>query len=91
MTKVEFLNKNMTLGEIEELMRTERLVVLPFSVNRDVYIVQNHHPQQVMMTDCSVNGIQLNGSWVDWASLDKGGGIYGSEFEALSAIAERGL
>ena len=58
----------------------------PFNLNRSVYIIQRGKPQNVMVTDVSLKGIQLNGSWMTWEELDKNGGIYGSEFEALSSI-----
>ena len=91
MKQVEVLDKSVSLEEIDELIRTGRVVTLPYALNRSVYIIQNHHPQQVMVTDISVKAVQLNGSWIDWETLERSGGIYGSEFEALSAIAEKGL
>ena len=91
MKRVEILDRKTSLAELDELIRAGRVITIPFTLNRSVYMVQNHHPQPVMVTDISVKAIQLNGSWIEWDTLEKSGGIFGSEFEALSAIAERNL
>ena len=56
-------------------------------MNRTAYIVINHKPFMVVVTDVSINGIQLSGSWYQWDELEKMGGVFESEFEALKAVA----
>jgi hypothetical protein len=41
----------------------------------------------VIATDISIRGVQLSGAWYTWEDVEAMGGVYESEFEALSAIA----
>ncbi len=91
MKKAEILSKKTCIEDIVEYIKMGRVFVMPYGLNRSVYVIINHNPQHVMVTDISVKGIQLNGAWISWEKLDEDGGIYESEFEALTAIAERGL
>ncbi len=91
MTRIEPLSKNTSLEELENMMKVGHVVVLPFKVAQNVYIIQNHKPQKVMVTDISMVGVQLNGVFSTWESIEDNGGIYVSEYDALSAMAARGL
>ena len=91
MIKVEVLDKNTSIADLVEMIKTGRVVTVPFSLNRSVYVINHHKPQNVMVTDVSLKGIQLNGAWISWEQLEQEGGIYGSEFDALNAISTKGL
>lgn len=91
MTKIETLSRDTSLEDLENMIKINKVVVLPFTLNKNVYIVKHHKPQKVMVTDISMKGIQLNGVFSTWEDLEANGGIYGSEYDALSAIATRGL
>ena len=79
--------KNLTLDQINHLIDTGHVFVTPLAMNRTAYIVINHKPFMVVVTDVSINGIQLSGSWYHWDELEKMGGVFESEFEALKAVA----
>ena len=79
--------KNLTLDQINHLIDTGHVFVTPPAMNRTAYIVINHKPFMVVVTDVSINGIQLSGSWYNWDELEKMGGVFESEFEALKAVA----
>ncbi|SDB02527.1 MULTISPECIES: hypothetical protein [unclassified Butyrivibrio] len=81
------LTKNLTLDQINHLIDTGHVFVAPLGMNRTAYIVINHKPFMVVVTDVSINGIQLSGSWYNWDELEKMGGVFESEFEALKAVA----
>ncbi|WP_029321846.1 hypothetical protein [Butyrivibrio sp. AE3004] len=81
------LTKNLTLDQINYLIDTGHVFVTPLGLNRTAYIVINHKPFMVVVTDVSVNGIQLSGSWYNWDELEKMGGVFESEFDALKAVA----
>ncbi|MCR5656152.1 MAG: hypothetical protein K6G06_01705 [Butyrivibrio sp.] len=81
------LNKNFTLDQINYMTDTGHIYVIPLALNRTAYIVINHKPFMVVVTDVSINGIQLSGSWYAWDELEKMGGVFESEFEALKAVA----
>ncbi|MCH4193619.1 MAG: hypothetical protein LKF52_15105 [Butyrivibrio sp.] len=83
----EKLQKNITIDELNHLIDTGHVYRFPFAINREVYIISNHKPSKVMVTDMSVKGIQLNGQWYSEKEIDEIGGVYGSEFEALSAVS----
>ncbi len=46
-------------------------------------------PQKKMVTDISRKAIQLNGVWSTWEQIEAEGGIYDSEFGALTALSQR--
>ena len=87
MIKTQPLNKNYTLDQLNHLIDTGHVFVTPFGLNRSCYIVVNHKPFMVIATDISIRGVQLSGAWYTWEDLEAMGGVYESEFEALSAIA----
>ena len=82
----EKLQKNITIDELNHLIDGGHVYRFQFAINREVYIISNHKPSKVMVTDMSVKGIQLNGPWYSEKELEEIGGVYGSEFEALSAL-----
>ena len=82
----EKLQKEITLEDLNLLIDTGHIYRFRFALNREVYIISNHKPSKVMVTDMSVKGIQLNGQWYSEKELEEIGGVYGSEFEALSAL-----
>ena len=86
MKKIEVLNKKYTIDQVMDAMRGNRVVILPFVLNEDVFVINNKKPQKKMVTDISLKGIQLNGVWTTWEELEAQGGLFESEFEALSAI-----
>lgn len=88
MVKVNVLDKNISIADLEDMIRSGRVFTTPFSLNRSVYVINHlNKPQNVMVTDISLKGIQLNGAWISWEQLEQEGGIFGSEFDALNAIA----
>lgn len=91
MVKVEVLDKNTSIADLVDMIKNSKVVTIPFSLNRSVYVINHSKPQNVMVTDVSLKAIQLNGAWISWEQLEKEGGIYGSEFDALNAIASKGL
>ena len=89
MTKVDILNKNYTINQVLDALRVGKLVVLPFLLNEDVFVINNNMPQKKMVTDISMKAIQLNGVWSTWEQIEAEGGIYDSEFGALTALSQR--
>ncbi len=87
MQRTMMLNKNFTLDQLNQLIDTGHVFVSPFAINRTAYIVINHKPFMVVVTDISLFAIQLSGQWYAWDELEKMGGVYESEFEALKAVA----
>ena len=82
----EKLQKDITLEELNHLMDTGHIYRFPFAINREVYIISNHKPTRVMVTDMSVKQIQLNGQWYTEEEVKRIGGVYDSEFAALRSI-----
>lgn len=87
MLKTTPLSKSISLDQLNHLVDTGHVFVTPFALNRACYIVVNHKPFMVIATDISIKGVQLSGAWYTWEDLEKMGGVYESEFEALKAIA----
>ena len=85
MTKIDVLNKNYTINQVLDALRVGKLVVLPFLLNEDVFVIN----QKKMVTDISMKAIQLNGVWSTWEQIEAEGGIYDSEFGALTALSQR--
>lgn len=88
MLRTQPLSKNLTLDQLNHLIDTGHVFMSPFGLNRSAYIVINHKPFMVIVTDVSINAIQLSGSWYTWEELERMGGVFDSEFEALKAVAE---
>ena len=88
MLRTQPLSKNLTLDQLNHLIDTGHVFLSPFGLNRSAYIVINHKPFMVIVTDISINAIQLSGSWYTWDELERMGGVFDSEFEALKAVAE---
>ena len=82
----EKLQKDITLEELNHLMDTGHIYRFPFAINREVYIISNHKPTRVMVTDMSVKQIQLNGQWYTEEEVKRIGGVFDSEFAALRSI-----
>jgi hypothetical protein len=87
MLKTMPLSKNYSLDQLNHLIDTGHVLVIPFALNRTAYIVVNHKPFMVIVTDISIKGVQLSGAWYSWDDLEVMGGVYESEFDALKAIA----
>ncbi len=81
------LSKTTTIDQLIHLIDTGHAFVSPFGLNRTAYIVVNHKPFMVVVTDISIKSIQLSGAWYTWEDLEAMGGVYESEFDALKAIA----
>ena len=81
------LSRSLSLDQINHLIETGHIYVMPFALNRTAYIVVNHKPFMVITTDISIKGIQLSGAWYTWEDIENMGGVYDSEFDALKAIA----
>ena len=84
----EKLQKDITIEDLNHLMDTGHIYRFPFAINREVYIISNHKPTRVMVTDMSVKQIQLNGQWYTEEEVKRMGGVYDSEFAALRSITE---
>lgn len=84
----EKLQKDITIEDLNHLMDTGHIYRFPFAINREVYIISNHKPTRVMVTDMSVKQIQLNGQWYTEEEVKRIGGVYDSEFAALRSITE---
>ena len=87
MLKTVPLSKNISIDQLNHLIDTGHVFVTPFGLNRTCYIVVNHKPFMVIATDVSIRGVQLSGSWYNWDELERMGGVFESEFEALKAVA----
>ncbi|MCR5100424.1 MAG: hypothetical protein K6B41_03610 [Butyrivibrio sp.] len=87
MVRSEILSKKISLQNLNLLIDTGHVYYFPFALNRTAYIVVNGKPSMVIVSDVSIKGIQLSGCWYSWEELDALGGVYDSEFEALTAIA----
>ena len=90
MMKTVPLSKSLSLDQLNHLIDTGHIFVTPFALNRTAYIVVKHQPFMVIVTDISIRGIQLSGAWYTWEDIEKLGGVYESEFDALKAIADGG-
>ena len=84
----EKLQKDITIEDLNHLMDTGHIYRFPFAINREVYIISNHKPTRVMVTDMSVKQIQLNGQWYTEEEIKRIGGVFDSEFAALRSITE---
>ena len=82
----EKLHKDVTLEDLNHLIDTGHIYRFPFAINREVYIISNHKPAKVMVTDMSVKQIQLSGQWYTEEEITKIGGVFDSEFAALRSI-----
>ncbi|MBP7348277.1 MAG: hypothetical protein KA965_06300 [Butyrivibrio sp.] len=82
----EKLQKDITIEDLNHLMDTGHIYRFPFAINREVYIISNHKPTRVMVTDMSVKQIQLNGQWYTEEEVKRIGGVFDSEFAALRSI-----
>ena len=80
------LQKDITIEDLNHLMDTGHIYRFPFAINREVYIISNHKPTRVMVTDMSVKQIQLNGQWYTEEEVKRIGGVFDSEFAALRSI-----
>ncbi len=89
MIRSEILSKKISIDNLNLLIDTGHVYYFPFALNRTAYIVVNNKPSMVIVSDISIKGVQLSGSWYTWEELDAMGGVFDSEFDALSAIAQR--
>ena len=88
--KTELLGKHVALDYLNYYIDLERVFLAPLSMNQEAYKVVNGKPSQVVVTDIGVNSIQLSGAWYTWEQLESMGGVFGSSFDALKAVAEKG-
>ncbi len=87
MMRTTGLSKTTSIDQLIHMIDTGHVFVSPFALNRTAYIVVNHKPFMVVVTDVSIRAVQLSGAWYSWEDLESMGGVYESEFEALKAIA----
>ena len=71
---------------LSKSVHLRRAFMVPYSINDYVWIIVNKKPTRVLVTDVGINSIQLNGRWYDWDEAEKSGGVFESEFEALSHL-----
>ncbi len=84
MDKTIAITKDTPQNEIHTAAKLGRAFIMPFSLNSFVWIILDGKATRTLVMDISVNAVQLNGRWYTWDELDSMGGIYESEFEALS-------
>ena len=84
----EKLQKEITLEDLNLLIDTGHIYRFRFALNREVYIISNHKPTRVMVTDMSVKQIQLHGQWYTEEEVKRIGGVFDSEFAALRSNTE---
>ncbi|WP_026506163.1 hypothetical protein [Butyrivibrio sp. NC3005] len=89
MDKARKVTRDITMSELIRLIDTGHIYDLPLIVGRDAYIVVKGQPSQVMVTDVAVKTVQLSGQWYTWEELEKLGGVYATEFEALASIHDK--
>lgn len=88
MVRTELLDPAGTsLMDLAVAVKSGRVAVFPWGLTKKVYVIHNRHPEEVMVTDISIKGVQLNGAWSTWEELEQNGGVYESEFAALNSIA----
>lgn len=80
------ITKDTPDSQIRLAAKLDRAYIIPFSLNSFVWIILDGRPTRTLVMDISVNAIQLNGRWYTWDELETLGGVYESEFEALSHI-----
>ena len=90
MMKTQLLEKNVALDELYNSIDMERVYLAPLSLNQEAYIVVRGKPSMVVVTDISVYGVQLSGAWYTWEQIDKMGGVFSSQFDALKAVTAPG-
>ena len=90
MLKTQALRKNVALDYLNYYIDMERVFLMPLSLNQEAYIVVHGKPAQVVVTDISINAIQLSGAWYSWEQIDEMGGVFSSQFDALKAVAASG-
>lgn len=88
MLKTEFVKKKISLKDLNEYIEADRLFLVPLVLNQEAYIVVKGKPSMVVVTDISFYGVQLSGAWYTWDQIDKMGGVFNSQFDALSAVTQ---
>lgn len=86
MVKTQVLSKNVALDYLNYYIDMSRVYLVPLSLNQEAYIVVNHKPSKVIVTDIAIHSIQLSGAWYTWEQLEVMGGVFNSEFDALKAV-----
>ena len=86
MIKTVAITKGTPASEIQTAAKLEKAYIIPFSLNSFVWIILDGKATRTLVMDVSVNAIQLNGRWYSWEEIDSLGGIYESEFDALTHI-----
>lgn len=86
MLRTTAITKDTSEKDIQLASKLERAYIIPFSINSFVWIILDGKATRTLVMDVSVNAIQLNGRWYTWDELEADGGIFESEFEALSHI-----
>ncbi|MBQ1802811.1 hypothetical protein [Lachnobacterium bovis] len=89
MNRTEQITNTTSNEVVNDAVRFGRAYMFPFSLNEGVWICfqENKRAVRVFVTDISINGIQLSGSWYSWEELEKNGGVYESEFDALKSMS----
>ena len=90
MMKTQVLGKNVALDYLNYYIDMERVYLAPLTLNQEAYIVVKGKPSMVVVTDSSVYGVQLSGAWYTWEQIDKMGGVFNSQFDALKAVTAPG-
>ena len=90
MLKTQALRKNVALDYLNYYIDMERVYLMPLSLNQEAYIVVHDKPAQVVVTDISINAIQLSGAWYTWEQIGEMGGVFSSQFDALKSVAASG-
>jgi len=83
------ISQKSTMEQLSAMMDSGHAYYIPFGINKKAYMVVNNKPNMVVISDISIFSINLNGSWYTWEELEQLGGLYESEFDALSAVAAR--
>ncbi|WP_022748691.1 hypothetical protein [Lachnobacterium bovis] len=89
MKRTEKITNTTSNETFNDAVRFERAYMFPFTLNENVWICfrEKQRAVSVFVTDISINGIQLSGSWYTWDELEKSGGVYESEFDALRSMS----
>lgn len=88
MRKTEPITSETPRDLLARAVHLGKAVIVPFNINDFVWILVKGKPTQVIVTDIGVGSIQLNGRWYTWEeTVEEHGGVFESEFEALTACA----
>ncbi len=83
----ELITKETSQEEVMKASRQGRAFLVHYHIDSYVWIVVNGKPTKTMCMDVGLHSIQLNGRWWTWDEIDKMGGVFDNEFDALTAAA----